>query len=775
MGQDDWAIVVGIWAYPDLGNLTGPENDANAFADWVRSPTGGGVPENQIRLVLSSDFAPADSASRAEPTPGRVEALFDELDDVAQRNKDRMEGLRVGRRLYLYMAGHGCAPILDESVLLMANATRRRAGYHIPGKPWANWFYRAGYFDEILLFMDCCRENYPQAPLNLPSYIDVTAPDAVDRGRRFFAFGTKWSRLARERPMDDGTVRGVFTVALLEGLKGAAAEPDGRVTASSLAGYLQTNMKTFLTDVDRADPGIPKAPDMELRPVNGDDFVIVTVTPPLLAPPATQPVANGSSQSRLMVTTGDVATEIILVDGRLHVIAHAAGELQGDFDPGIYLIKIQAGETTREEYVTLSPGEEVTKAFPRLAFASSAPLADTALSNQQQREVVVAQSRQPHIRSGSGSEICVVVRDSVPPEQPVAEAGTHPGQGLALLSASGTTLVDLGTQSWTDSSAGSIGVCNVELDPGIYKLSLGTPDGGRLEQIVVASPGWQTQVFLLQRAHDANGGAPRIDLSGAAVFMSPLDRVDRFDSERPQNRLVELARQALASRRQILSPRLRETLGQNLDDPMLGIFGGHLLLLDPAPDLELLRRIVGNVRGMLVQAAHPDVEALALRLEPSAVTHVFEGPPMLRRSWTLALEASVVRPELVPVSSAASTIADRIWGEEPWLIWQSPPESQSEVAFGLPMADVAIEPNQFHVALRRQLAPQTRWSSATRRSATPDFEFAVGPADGDAPSSAGRDGEHAALAELDESEIRRLVATLGVPRARLEAMVAEGF
>ena len=148
---------------------------------------------------------------------------------------------------------------------------------------------------------------------------------------------------------------------------------------------------------------------------------------------------------------------------------------------------------------------------------------------------------------------------------------------------------------------------------------------------------------------------------------------------------------------------------------------------------------------------------------------------MLRRSWTLALEASVVRPELVPVSSAASTIADRIWGEEPWLIWQSPPEFQSEVAFGLPMADVAIEPNQFHIALRRQLAPQTRWSSATRRSATPDFEFAVGPADGDAPSSAGRDGEHAALAELDESEIRRLVATLGVPRARLEAMLAEGF
>ncbi len=773
MGQDDWAIVVGIWTYPDLGNLTGPENDAKAFADWVRLPTGGGVPEDHVRLILSSDFASVDSASRAEPTPGRVEALFDELDDIAQRNKDRMEGLRVGRRLYLYMAGHGCAPILDESVLLMANATRRRAGYHIPGKPWANWFYRAGYFDEILLFMDCCRENYPQAPLNVPSYIDVTAPDAVDRGRRFFAFGTKWSRLARERPMDDGTVRGVFTVALLEGLKGAAAEPDGRVTASSLAGYLQTNMKTFLTETDRADPGIPKAPDVQMLPAIGDDFVIVTVAPPQPAPHGMQAAADGSAQSRLTVTTGDVGSEIILVDGRLHVIAHAGGELQGDFAPGIYLIKIRAGEATREEYVTLTPGEEVTKAFPRLMVASSAPLVDTAFSTQEHREIAIAQSRLPHVKSGHGSEIYVVVRSLPPAGQPIAEAGVHPGQGLALLSAGGATLVDLGTQSWTDSSAGPIAVCNVELDPGLYKLSLGTPDGGRLEQVVVASPGWQTQVFL-QRAHHSNGEVPRIDLSGAAVFMASLDRVDRFDPERSQNRLVELARQALTSRRQILTPKLRELLGENQDDPMLGIFGGHLLLLDPEPDLDLLRLVVGNVRGMIDQASHPDAEALALRLDPSAVTHVFENPPMLRRSWTLALEASVTCPELVPASSAASIIADRIWGEEPWLIWQRPRQSQAEVAFGLPMEDLAVEPDQIHVALRRQLGPRSRRSSTARRGSTADVEFAVGPVSGDAPSPVEGEGEQAAATELDEAEIRRLVATLGVPRARLEEILAKG-
>jgi hypothetical protein len=254
--------------------------------------------------------------------------------------------------------------------------------------------------------------------------------------------------------------------------------------------------------------------------------------------------------------------------------------------------------------------------------------------------------------------------------------------------------------------------------------------------------------------------------------MAPLDRVDRFDPERPQSRLVELARQALASRRQVLSPRFREMLGQDLDDPMLGIFGGHLLLLDPEPDLELLRLVIGNVRGLLGQALHPDVEALALRLEPSAVTYVFENPPMLRRSWTLVLEASVARPELVPVSSVASTVADRIWGEEPWLIWQRPPVPQSDVAFGIPFEELAAEPDEIDVALRRQLAPRRQRSSATRRGSMPDVEFAVGPTGGDAPSSAEGDEDRATPTELDEAEIRRLVATLGVPRARLEEMLA---
>ena len=219
---DDWAIVVGIRRYPELGDLNGPENDARAFHEWVTSPAGGAVSKNQAKLLLSSGFPPPVIPRDALPSDREVHALFEMLDDIAVQNQENGKGLQVGRRLYLF-PGHGCAPKFEESAILMANATRRRV-YHIPGKPSADWFYRSGYFREIALFMDCCREPYENVVLHLPSWIDLTLPDIVDKSRRFYGFGTKWSRRAREKefPDNSGTYRGVFTLALLDGLRGAA-------------------------------------------------------------------------------------------------------------------------------------------------------------------------------------------------------------------------------------------------------------------------------------------------------------------------------------------------------------------------------------------------------------------------------------------------------------------------------------------------------------------------------------------------------------------------
>src|SRR5262245_55141594 len=124
----DYAIIVGIEVYPAFdpnGPLKGPENDARAFRDWVISPTGGNVPNDKdhVVLIVSSDYKPAPKTpDDARPMIMDVHSAFERLQNKAQQNADKGKGLQVGRRLYIYMAGHGFAPRDDQTALLMANA-----------------------------------------------------------------------------------------------------------------------------------------------------------------------------------------------------------------------------------------------------------------------------------------------------------------------------------------------------------------------------------------------------------------------------------------------------------------------------------------------------------------------------------------------------------------------------------------------------------------------------------------------------------------------------
>ncbi|HEV2758678.1 MAG TPA: caspase family protein [Acidimicrobiales bacterium] len=234
MATDDRAVVVGITRYPALGDLEGPENDAQAFVEWLRSPQGGDVPEKNVALVLSSGYDASNDPKRAEPTVVAVDRAFDELVELADER-----GGKAGRRLYVFMAGHGFAPDMRTAALLMANAAKGRTGYHVPGLLYADWFRQSGTFDEVVLFMDCCRERYPRAPLRPPPYdlLSATKPS-----RYFYGLATEWSRAARERPSGD-KVRGLFSEALVAGLSGKARDERGAITGASLIKYLHNAVR----------------------------------------------------------------------------------------------------------------------------------------------------------------------------------------------------------------------------------------------------------------------------------------------------------------------------------------------------------------------------------------------------------------------------------------------------------------------------------------------------------------------------------------------------
>ena len=215
MAADDRAIVVGISHYPGLDTeetkLAGPENDARDFIEWLTSSAGGDVPNGSVCRILSSDYSPAADPSRAKPTTEALREAIDQLHDLGKNH-----GGRAGRRLYLFLAGHGFAPDVDEAALLMANAAKGRTGHHFPGRLYANWFRQAEFFKEVVLFMDCCRENYPRSPLQKCHLEIVTGHKEA---HYCYGFATSFSRPARESADSDGVVHGVFTTALLAGLR----------------------------------------------------------------------------------------------------------------------------------------------------------------------------------------------------------------------------------------------------------------------------------------------------------------------------------------------------------------------------------------------------------------------------------------------------------------------------------------------------------------------------------------------------------------------------
>ena len=261
MPLSDYAIVVGISSYPTLGpgdtalTLDGAAGGAKAVADWLQRD--GGVPKANIELIQGME---PQAGPTPEPTPLRIEAAMANLDRIARDQIRAGAGELIGRRLYIYMSGHGFSPGGQQSCLFTANA-QERLTYNVHATAWLKWFQDAGYFREFVLWMDCCMDRLsflnPGDPPIRPTFSDRVP------GPTFAAFAAQRPLKAAEvlNPATD-RMEGAFTWALLDGLKGAAVDPNGRVTGRSLADWLRQSVRARLPDAAAQDFDIAKEPEI---------------------------------------------------------------------------------------------------------------------------------------------------------------------------------------------------------------------------------------------------------------------------------------------------------------------------------------------------------------------------------------------------------------------------------------------------------------------------------------------------------------------------------
>jgi hypothetical protein len=147
----------------------------------------------------------------------------------------------------------------------MADATDDILGNNIPCALYLKYYEKSQDFREIVIFSDCCRTEKGDAPIFGPPF----TPDDKNFGPVVSALGfaAQYRNVAYEPAEPDDAGRGFYTRALLEGLEGAAVDPNsvnGEINSTSLQNYLRARVQQLTvgkrnpqTPAMYADPAAP--------------------------------------------------------------------------------------------------------------------------------------------------------------------------------------------------------------------------------------------------------------------------------------------------------------------------------------------------------------------------------------------------------------------------------------------------------------------------------------------------------------------------------------
>jgi hypothetical protein len=126
-----FALVIGISQYPGgFAQLNGPVNDARAFGAWLLDPAQGGLPRENVELILTPDNEIV-TLDKAWPTKEPIDRKLWELVTKARGLQEKLPeeeraAAREKSRLYIFAAGHGIMPAGGRTALLDALAVPER-------------------------------------------------------------------------------------------------------------------------------------------------------------------------------------------------------------------------------------------------------------------------------------------------------------------------------------------------------------------------------------------------------------------------------------------------------------------------------------------------------------------------------------------------------------------------------------------------------------------------------------------------------------------------
>ncbi|MEK6334623.1 MAG: tetratricopeptide repeat protein [Acidobacteriota bacterium] len=237
VGPKRWALVIGVDKYidPQISPLKGSDNDARMIADALVRYAG--FPQDQVILLATNQ--------PVERQPTRV--------NILRRLSNLSTAVPKDGLLLVSFAGHGMerggqafllpadAQISDQISFLEETA--------ISMNRVKSWIKETGV-GQVLLLLDACR-NDPGGRADAPNPLSNAYTNAFNfdvRNREVQAFATMYATGIGQRAYEyTEKKQGYFSWAVVEGLKGGAANDRGEVTLSQLVKYVQETVPKRIT------------------------------------------------------------------------------------------------------------------------------------------------------------------------------------------------------------------------------------------------------------------------------------------------------------------------------------------------------------------------------------------------------------------------------------------------------------------------------------------------------------------------------------------------
>jgi hypothetical protein len=227
-----WALVIGVDQYDDgnISPLRGAANDARTLARVLVENAG--FPGDQVILLAT------DQPRERRPTRINILAYLSNLASMIPKDGLLLvsfagHGIERGGQAYLIPADARYTEdvsLLEESAVSVTRMHNR---------------IRATGASQVVILLDACR-NDPGGRADAPNPLTTAYTSAFNfdvRNREVEAFATIYATAVGQRAYEyAGKKQGYFTWAVVEALRGAAANAKGEVTLASLVQYVQESV-----------------------------------------------------------------------------------------------------------------------------------------------------------------------------------------------------------------------------------------------------------------------------------------------------------------------------------------------------------------------------------------------------------------------------------------------------------------------------------------------------------------------------------------------------